>query len=131
MKRCTKCKEIKPKAEYRKDKSRSDGLMSWCKTCRNKNQADRKKLRYRNDPGYREATRKRLDGLPKNNKGASSKLRFAVFHGKIIKGPCVICDDKNSHGHHDDYSKPLEVIWLCHSHHMQLHAGTLSPREGL
>lgn len=23
--------------------------------------------------------------------------------------------------HHDDYSKPLEIRWLCHSHHMQHH----------
>ncbi len=23
-------------------------------------------------------------------------------------------------GHHEDYSKPLEVTWLCRSHHVRL-----------
>ncbi len=37
-----------------------------------------------------------------------------------------ICSDCGAvdvviHGHHEDYSKPLEVIWLCVSCHMKLH----------
>jgi len=35
---------------------------------------------------------------------------------------CDICGtEENIHGHHPDYSKPLDVIWLCKSHHDKLH----------
>ena len=32
-----------------------------------------------------------------------------IKQGKIIKKPCEVCGDKNVHGHHKDYSKPLEL----------------------
>nr|DAD85891.1 MAG TPA: hypothetical protein [Siphoviridae sp. ctGdK3] len=28
---------------------------------------------------------------------------------------------ENLEAHHDDYSKPLQVRWLCRRHHKQLH----------
>lgn len=31
------------------------------------------------------------------------------------------CGDINSHAHHKDYFKPLDVIWLCVEHHKFLH----------
>ena len=36
MVKCSVCKEIKESSEFRKDKSRSNGLQSGCKKCRNK-----------------------------------------------------------------------------------------------
>ena len=32
-KRCPKCEEIKPKSDFHKDKSKKDGLCSYCKSC--------------------------------------------------------------------------------------------------
>ncbi len=47
----------------------------------------------------------------------------ALKSGKIIKPQqCEQCgSDKFLHGHHDDYSKPLEVQWLCRLCHKGKH----------
>ncbi len=33
---------------------------------------------------------------------------------------CEICGE-GAHAHHEDYSKPLEVVWLCPRHHGERH----------
>ncbi len=45
----------------------------------------------------------------------------AIQRGYLVKLPCEVCGNKKVHGHHDDYSKPLEVRWLCHIHHEETH----------
>lgn len=40
--------------------------------------------------------------------------------GKIQVESCKVCGDK-AQMHHPDYSKPLEIIWLCRKHHLDLH----------
>jgi hypothetical protein len=51
---------------------------------------------------------------------ARQKLRYAVKVGKLKKLPCEVCGEVKVHGHHEDYSKPLEVKWLCDIHHKQI-----------
>ena len=46
--------------------------------------------------------------------------------GKLIKQSCEQCGDENSQIHHDDYSKPLEIKWLCRKHHLELHSNRRS-----
>jgi hypothetical protein len=45
----------------------------------------------------------------------------AIREGLLVRLPCIVCNNSESCGHHEDYSKPLEVTWLCHKHHMELH----------
>lgn len=48
----------------------------------------------------------------------------AVRSGKLIPWPvCAVpeCCDKPQ-GHHPDYSRPLDVVWLCPAHHEEAHA---------
>ena len=52
---------------------------------------------------------------------ARARLRRAITLGHIKRQPCEVCGDPKSHGHHDDYSKPLDVRWLCHAHHCEAH----------
>ena len=54
---------------------------------------------------------------------AHEAIRRAIRTGKLIKPKsCSECGkEKRLHGHHFDYSKPLEVIWLCASCHKNLH----------
>lgn len=43
-----------------------------------------------------------------------------IRRGILKKQPCIICGEK-AQMHHDDYSKPLEVIWFCRKHHLEHH----------
>lgn len=45
----------------------------------------------------------------------------AIRSGKIKRGKCEKCKRRDTHAHHDDYSKPLSVRWLCPFHHAQHH----------
>lgn len=52
---------------------------------------------------------------------ARRKLRNAVRRGQIERGACERCGNAKSQAHHLDYSKPLEVRWLCSAHHAVAH----------
>ena len=54
---------------------------------------------------------------------ASSAVNDAVRYGKLIKpDACSKCGRVSRiHGHHPDYSKPLDVVWLCRSCHIAEH----------
>lgn len=45
----------------------------------------------------------------------------AMKKGLIKKMPCEVCGNPKSEKHHDDYTKPLSVRWLCRSHHKIWH----------
>ena len=48
----------------------------------------------------------------------------AIRSGLLIKpSVCENCGKKGCRleGHHEDYSMPLEVVWLCYSCHRELH----------
>ena len=53
---------------------------------------------------------------------ARAILHRAVASGQLKRQPCEVCGaTQNVHAHHDDYSKPLDVRWLCASHHQLVH----------
>ena len=50
------------------------------------------------------------------------KAHMLVQRRIKIKGLCQRCKiNPAKHRHHPDYSKPLEVIWLCQAHHSEIH----------
>lgn len=46
----------------------------------------------------------------------------AVSSGVLRRMPCEVCGKRGAHAHHEDYGKPLDVVWLCGSHHAKRHA---------
>lgn len=56
-------------------------------------------------------------------KKAHQKVHYALITGKLIKPKnCQNCNKiKRLSAHHEDYSKPLIVIWLCSSCHKLRH----------
>lgn len=53
---------------------------------------------------------------------AQKAVRAAVRAGTLVRQPCEVCGSTvRVAGHHDDYSKPLEVRWLCARDHFIHH----------
>ena len=68
----------------------------------------------------------RIESLKYRNKPRQkimNQVRWAVLTGKITKPKyCSCCGEiRKLNGHHKDYNKPLEVIWLCPACHRFLH----------
>jgi hypothetical protein len=53
---------------------------------------------------------------------ATKLVQLAIGRGELTPQPCEVCDDVKTDAHHTDYSKPLDVRWLCRQHHTEEHA---------
>lgn len=131
MKTCTKCGQTKTIVEFRNDRTRKDGKFPWCAECHREDARrrweEKKKAnncRYKFDLEYRRNKACNFDPEKQkeyrwNNKEkyyARTKLGNALRDGKIEKPiNCSRCHRFSDiiEGHHPDYTKPLEVIWLC------------------
>jgi len=50
--------------------------------------------------------------------------------GKLKKRPCLVCENKDVIPHHEDYSNPFSVLWLCEEHHKDYHEGKIALFNG-
>jgi hypothetical protein len=64
-----------------------------------------------------------LTGEARKRQNARAYLKVYIRRGKVKRQPCEVCGRK-AEAHHTDYSKPLEVRWLCTRHHRELHRAT-------
>lgn len=139
MKKCFKCNEVKDLSGFYPHKQMADGYLNKCKECAKKDSDDNFKRKML-DPEWqikeRERQRKKEDqrrqnGLVKNypRKVTSAAERKAIYgaymnaikNGKLTPEPCIVCGKEKVQGHHEDYSKPLDVVWLCTRHHADRH----------
>ena len=74
---------------------------------------------WRKDNGYHNEINSK-DRYPEKEH-ARRMLRYAVKSGDVVKLVCQQCQSVKSQAHHLDYSKPLDVIWLCALCHRKLH----------
>jgi hypothetical protein len=72
---------------------------------------------------YNRERRKTVPMTPEQRRKDIARSYAGVYkkRGKLVQEPCVKCGDQNSQMHHLDYSKPLEVIWLCRKCHLSEH----------
>lgn len=60
----------------------------------------------------------------KHRWAAQQAVRFMVLAGALERGPCEHAGPDcrgDIQAHHEDYSKPLDVRWLCAHHHRAAH----------
>jgi len=128
-KQCFKCEEMQPLAEFYRHAQMKDGHLNKCKECAkkdvriNRRESDRSRrydrMRYQMNATRREKT---AIGVKRRNREHPEKykcrytLTNAVRDGRIAKPDrCSSCgtDEARIEGHHADYSRPLDVEWLC------------------
>lgn len=141
-KKCFKCHKVKPLSEFYKHKMMGDGHLGKCKVCTRRDTAERVAIKSATDLDWVLAERKRcrlkskkrkMTANEATQKTAKYRSKFpakarahsatwnALNGAKITKQPCEVCGKKKVQAHHDDYSKPLEVRWLCAKHHAEHH----------
>jgi len=130
-KKCFKCGELKPLKDFYIHAEMADGHLNKCKRC-TKNDVRLFRIEHPERLKIYERTRNRSKisairtkewrkKYPERYK-AQNMLNNAIRDGKIIKQKkCEICgSDSHIHAHHNDYSKPLEIVWLCAKCHGQI-----------
>ena len=107
-------------AEYKNSEKGKKKLDEYCRSekCKNKDRrynTSEKGKAYRNKKSKEEANKH-----PEKYR-ARYKAASALKSGKIKRAPCEVCGNNKAEMHHDDYSKPLDIRWLCKKHHVEFH----------
>ena len=137
-KKCAECGRELPVEDFNKNKRNRDGLQDRCRECF----SEYNKARYAANPGrfradvaaYRANNPKacmetRLRACAKNptRTNANRAVEAALKAGAIENpGVCYGCGcnggEHRIEAHHHDYSKPLDVVWLCTPCHRRMDA---------
>jgi len=107
---CKECTRIKHKEYYEDNR---EGMILKSKKWAEANPITCKKARKK--------YKKRMRLVEPYKDAARFKVKTAISRGHLIRKPCSICGDVNSEAHHEDYYKPLDVIFLCRKHHRARH----------
>lgn len=133
FRRCKGCGATKPLDEYYKHPTSAGGRRATCKPClrtkaREYHVANRVARAERGAAWRAKNPEKVARSARKwyaNNRQkwlAHRRVRYAIETGRLVREPCECCGAVPVHAHHDDYSKPLEVRWLCPRCHKAEHA---------
>ncbi len=133
-KTCFKCLVEKPLSAFYRHSKMADGRLGKCKDCAKIDVSKNYRLRRNYYAEYERNRFKEKDRkiavkkyvAKRRNKSpekylASYLTSNAIRDGRLIREPCEVCRGKKSEAHHEDYNKPLDVIWLCRKHHLERH----------
>ena len=119
--KCSKCYEWYYPNDFYPDKRAKNGLQSQCKRCYD--YTKKVTTNKQNDMRLkRKAARKYYRAYPERWK-AKLCVQVAIKNGTIERPvTCSKCGCTGKiEGHHRDYNKPLDVVWLCRRCHMEEH----------
>jgi hypothetical protein len=133
-KKCFKCNEIKEISLFYKHVAMADGHLNKCILCTKLDalsyrNANLEKIRaYDRERGLLPhrialslAVSRAWRGEDKRRTRCHNAVARAIKKGRLTRLACEKCGSNKSVGHHEDYDKPLDVIWLCDICHKQRH----------
>jgi len=146
-KACAKCGLEKSSSEFSRASKSRDGLQCYCRPCmksvgvawRNENverSREHQRSHYQRlvqrDPGYATRVSKAHRLRHPEHARARDGLNNAIKLGLAVRPDgCSRCGLACvPHGHHPDYTKPLEVLWLCVGCHHDEHRRPASVPSG-
>lgn len=115
-KTCGVCREVKAISDFYRNRGARDGRSSECKVC--------KAARQRRDADKHALATKKYDEKNPHKAHARKVVHAAVKRGALVrKKRCSHCGMKGpTQFHHDDYSRPLDVMEVCRQCHKDRHA---------
>lgn len=144
MKICSKCGRELPRRAFYRHPHMADGRFRKCKDCTKADvranraakieqyrvydrQRARTPQRRQQILEYNEQHRRTIRQIKKEwalrnpeKRIAHNAVWTAIRNGKLKRSGCEICG-KPAQAHHDDYSRPFDIRWLCPWHHSQHH----------
>lgn len=129
---CFKCQKTKSVEDFYAHPRMADGRLGKCKECtkidvRNRPKAltrayDRRRAQTPGRRAWASLSQKRIRELYPEKYKARTAVSNAVRSGRLVKQPCRECGSTlKVEGHHPDYSKPLDIVWLCDGCHHAEH----------
>ena len=131
---CFKCGETKSLDNFYKHSKMADGHLNKCKECAKNDVSKHRNQNLEKVRAYDRARGKIPERIKANTEvnrawRAEDKRRQmahyavsrAIKAGSLVRSPCVRCGEQKSLAHHEDYDKPLDVMWLCQPCHKQRH----------
>ena len=117
---CSKCDIERNLSEFYRDCKSPDDHRGTCKKCHNIVVKEWKIAHKDLVRKMRKEYNKRAGKLSPEKRAARTAVWKALSGGGLIKQPCK-CGCIEVQGHHEDYSKPLEVEWMCIPCHRKYH----------
>lgn len=149
-KKCSKCGALLPASAFRQDKNMFSGLQSQCKKCdksywderreknrisinaearryyslhREEGKSRAKKWRNKNTEYRASYARKYIEKHPEKR-----AARIIAWNKRRALNPPALCSrcgcpSSKIEAHHADYSRPLDITWLCRQCHSEIHRG--------
>jgi hypothetical protein len=142
MKTCKRCGETKPYDGFYRHSAMGDGYLSFCRECtkariakhreanldrireydRNRPNFEVRRIKNNENRKLRGHMWKKIQESDPLKQKARRAVQYALKTGRIKVEPCERCGFAiGVHAHHEDYSKPLDIMWLCRTCHGERH----------
>ena len=129
---CSACHRVLPLDNFSFDRRVRSGRQKRCRECtvvylRQYRKAKRDLLAQKDRERSQRPERKRQQAkadarrrqVAAHKINARKRVHRALRKGAITRQACRFCGSVHVQAHHEDYSRPLDVVWVCQQCHRQ------------